>query len=272
MKLFVSKTKDWAQKAAELKAALEKVPPTVAEIRQSVTQTTDQLRQLRSEVRGSVAELKADNDVQLSEALQEIKSSMAVFLEAGYEVGGLDIEMSPSQRLVARLTRLKVVGSSTMKSLIAANQHQPAVHAILNALLQANQLAEEVDLTGLEFRDVLVTVGPMPSVRACWKSDDVFQADMPAYVGAPVQSPSSVPPPTPPVSLGSSFGSGSFFEARTQAARVKTTESPSTDEPVHPSATMSHETVPVAESHAATWTGGALERFKKDPRYSKYRR
>lgn len=277
MKLFVSKTKDWARKAEQLKAALEKVPPTVSEIRESVAHTTDQLRLLRAEVRSSVTELKADNDMQLSEAMQEIKAGMAVFLEAGYELSGLDIEISPSQRMVLRLTRLKTLHPSALRSLIDANEHQSAVHAILNALLQANQMAEDVDLTGLEFREVLVTVGPMPSVRACWKSDEVYEAEVPVSAGVTIQPPSTAKPPTsqPPTSQPASsspFGSSSFFESRSQASQPKTPAAVSVGEPVHPTATESREVTEAGESHAATWTGSALERFKKDPRYSKYRR
>jgi uncharacterized protein YukE len=277
MKLFVSKTKDWAQKAQQLKAALEKVPPTVSEIREAVAHTTDQLRQLRAEVRSSVTELKADTDVQVSEALAEIKAGLSVFLEAGYELGGLDIEISPSQRVVLRLVRLETVRESVLRSLMAANEHQSVIHAILNALLKANQMADSVDLAGLEFRDVLVTVGPMPSVRACWKSDDSFEVEVatPSAASEIKSAVSSVAPPSTPVPASEPrptyFGKSTYFDKRAPSS-TKPAAPVEDDESTAEVAAAKTKSAANAEPHTASWTGSALERFKKDPHFSKYRR
>ena len=71
MKQFISRVKNLSQKAAEIKAAMQQVPPKMAEIREMVTATTGQLQQLKSEIQYSVADLKADSEHHLSEALQE---------------------------------------------------------------------------------------------------------------------------------------------------------------------------------------------------------
>src|SRR5688572_31944813 len=109
MKQFISNIKNLSQKAAEIKAAMQQVPPKVAEIREAVASTAGQLQQLRMDVQSTVTNLKADNEHHLSQAMQEINSNLDVFVEAGFELGGMDLELSPVQRLLVHLNRLEEV-------------------------------------------------------------------------------------------------------------------------------------------------------------------
>jgi chromosome segregation ATPase len=170
MKRFISKVQNLSQKAAEIKAAMQQVPPKVAEIREAVAATTGQLQQLKSEIHYSVADLKADNEDRLSEAMQEINASAAVFVQAGFILSGVDLEISPVQRMLVHLTKAEDVHASMLRSLVSANQHRRTTHAILSSLLQANQMADTVELGDLVYDEVIVGVGPIPSVRLRWPS------------------------------------------------------------------------------------------------------
>jgi hypothetical protein len=109
MKQFISRVQNLSRKAAEVKAAMQQVPPKVAEIREAVAATTGQLQQLKSEIQYSVADLKADHEDHLSEALQEINGSAEVFAKAGFVLSGVDLEISPVQRLLVHLARVEDV-------------------------------------------------------------------------------------------------------------------------------------------------------------------
>src|SRR5262245_36405811 len=100
MKQFVSKVRNLSQKAAEIKAAMQQLPPKVAEVREAVASTAGQLQQLRADVQSTVTGLKADTEQRISQAMQEINGSLDVFLEAGFDLGGLDLEISPVQRVL----------------------------------------------------------------------------------------------------------------------------------------------------------------------------
>src|SRR5688572_11346535 len=124
MKQFISNIKNLSQKAAEIKAAMQQVPPKVAEIREAVASTAGQLQQLRMDVQSTVTNLKADNEQHLSQAMQEINSNVDVFVEAGFELGGMDLEISPVQRLLVHLNRLEEVHPSALRALISTNQQR----------------------------------------------------------------------------------------------------------------------------------------------------
>ena len=274
MKEFISKVKNLSQKAAEIKAAMQQVPPKVAEIREAVDATTGQLQQLKSEIQHSVADLKADSEDHLSDALQEINASADVFAKAGFMLSGVDLEISPVQRMLVHLTKIDDVHASMLRSLVSANQHRRTTQAILSSLLQAQQMADTVELNQLHYNEVAVGIGPIPSVRLCWRSDEVEEETI-------AQSPAiPLPPPlvsSVPAASQSAFGPGSFFEKRVpppQPAPV-TAESITPKSPTIKVALPLASTVEVEARHVspvAELSHDPLARFKKMPDLAKLRK
>jgi len=211
MKPFISRIKDLSQKAAEIKAAIQSVPPKVAEIREAMAATTGQLQQLKSEIHYSVTDLKADNEDRLAHALEEIKNSADVLAKAGFVVTGLDFEISPVQRMLVKLSKAEEVHASVLRSLLNSSQSRKTIHAILSSILQAKQMAETVEFDELEYTALTVGIGPIPTVCLRWRLKEeeeiqVTSSHPPLAVSAPSLQPQ-------PQQL-SPFGSSSFFERR----------------------------------------------------------
>jgi hypothetical protein len=265
MKQFMSKVRDLSQKAAEIKAAMQQVPPKVAEIREAVSATAGQLQQLKSQIEYSVADLRTNDENDLSAVLQEIGGSEEVLLKAGFALDGVDIELSPVQRLLVHLSKLEDEPAAVLRSLASSNQHRRSLHAILSALLQAQQMAETVELENLTYCEVIIGVGPIPSVRLSWRPEAVPVPVATALASAATPAPAAAPTVQP------AFGPGSFFEKRsatTEAAPAVVS-------------TMPAETVSSIASHAATAVAAGapvepatevstdpLARFKKMPNLS----
>lgn len=258
MKRFISKVQSLSQKAAELKAAIQQVPPKVAEIRAAMTATTGQLQQLKSEIQYSVADLKADHEDHLSEALLEINSSATVFAKAGFVLSGVDLEISPVQRLLLRLAKVEDVHSGMLRSLLAANQQRRTTRAILSSLLQAKQMAETVDLGDLQYNEVIVGIGPIPSVRLCWRPEEI---EPPAAQSPLAAIPAPPAPQTPPPSA---FGPTSFFERRESQATPVAPAPPSPIAGPAPVSALPLPTQPAVEAPPAA-PPDPLARFKKMP-------
>ena len=278
MKQFISKVKNLSQKAAEIKAAMQQLPPKVAEVRDAVAATTGQLRQLKSEIHYSVADLKADDEDRLSEAMQELNASAEDFEKAGFTLRGVDLEISPVQRLLVRLAKKEEVHSAVLRSLTSANQQRRTVHAILSAMLQAKQMGETVKLDELNYCELIVGIGPIPSVRLCWRAAEPFAGTSASFVklasAAEPAAASGAGGPSP----ASVFGQSSFFEKRPipspAAAPVVTAATPLAATAPAP-AVVRLMPVPAATPEAAAAPGGnedPLARFKKMPDFTKYRK
>lgn len=274
MKKFIQRVQDLGQKAAHLKQVVEAAPEQAAQLRDTVLMTAGQLQQMRHDVQSSVMGLKADNEARLAQALKEINDHAEVFQEAGYELTGVDMELSPTQRLIVHLERRDNVSEAVLRSLLSANSGRQTLYALINALAKAESIHERVNLSHLTYRELVVHVGPTPSVRLCWQKDAPEQ-NFPPTPGVSIPATPTpiattlVPPPLP------AFGAGSFFEQRPVAAPSAARETPvATVEPspvpITPPAPASRELVD--RSAGGDWKASSLDRFKKMPDVSKYRR
>ncbi len=259
---LVSKARQLSQKAAQLKATLEQAPATVAQLRETVTATTSQLQQLRAEVQANVAGLRADTGGSVSAALQEINNDRLIYLEAGYEVSEIDLEVSPVERLLVHLYQLEETPVDDLTTLIADHRSRRTTHAILSALLQARQAAAKLSLPGMQNSEVIIGIGPVPSVRLCWHARDTD----PVAVATPVSS--TLPPPVPATNAAggpslSSFSS-SYFERRVEQPR-----SAASAHLAGPAATSEEPAPAPVITHSSR---ELLAKYKSSPHFSKYRR
>ncbi|HKX62453.1 MAG TPA: hypothetical protein VJS65_11420 [Verrucomicrobiae bacterium] len=272
MKKFIHKIQDLGQKAAHLKQVVDAAPAKAAQIRESMLMTAGQLQQLRHDVQSTATGLRADNDDRLAQALREIDGSAETFLEAGYELTGVDLEASPTQRLIVHLEKLESVSESTLRTLLSANSGRQTVYALLAALAKADALSEKVTLSNLSYRELIVHVGSTPTIRLCWRTEaheeDATAAHVAPHAAAhtPGIAPTAaavVPPPLP------AFSQSSYFEHRTTPTPPTPPAPQSAPEVSTVSSSMPAPEAAPAGSH---WNQSALERFKKMPDVSKYRR
>jgi hypothetical protein len=268
MKRFTSKVQSLGQKAAQIQQAIKSVPPKIAEIRESVAISAGQLQQLRADVQSSVADLRLDDPERIVQALKEINNNAAVFEEAGYFLSGADMELSPAQRVIVHLEKFEDVPHSTVRSLITAHQNQKTIHALLSSLLQAEAVADRVALSELSYRTLNVHLGPIPSVRLCWRAEEA-EEEIPLTT-VPVQPPAL---PLTTAAPTSAFNQTSFFESRGAPPTSLPSSSPASMAPVATQPTPVTESIsqaPVARGLSGDWKQEAFERLKKNPHASKY--
>lgn len=273
MKKFIRKLQHLGDSAARFQEALQLVPPKVAEIRGAVTAASGQLRQLQVELQGSVAGFKAEGPDRLVEALHEIHGGAPVILEAGYELGEFQMELTPVPRLLLELDRVRDVSERALRSLVTANAERPVLKGLLASILQAESMVDRVDLAGQVYYRLVVHVGPVPSVRLVWKPE----AEL---AGAAVEE-TGVAGGMEKEGVATSvlgLGRTSFFEPRAVPAV------PVVSEMVKPVAVAGAAPAggagtvdradrvreQVAADRRKDWGKSALERFKTMPGASKY--
>jgi hypothetical protein len=273
MKRVIHRIQALGDKAAQLKQVVEGAPAVASSIRDAVTVTAGQLQQLRADVQAGVSGLRVEDEDRLLAALREVSASTEVFEQAGFELSGVDVELGLLRRIIVRLDKFEEVSASRLRSIHASSAGQFTVQALLNALIKAEEMAAKVELPGLYYRQLIVDVGPAPTVRVCWRPDTVQDETV---IASPV---AASPGPKPPVlpAPSSILGKGSFFEPR-HASSPHAEAAPASVPPVvaSPASTPPASTVaaPVLSALAegpGDWKRGALDRFKKMPDLSKPR-
>lgn len=272
MKNIIQKVQDLSHKAAQIKQAIEAAPAQAAQLRETVLMTAGQLQQMRHEVQSSVTGLRADNEDRLTQALRELNDGADTFLEAGYQLIGVDMEVSPVQRLVVHLAKVESVPEAMLRSLASSHTGQPTISGLLSSLAKAEALTAKMHLSNLSYRELVVHVGPTPSVRLCWHADEVIESGQAqAHPARPAPATvASTPPPIP------AFTQSSYFEAR--PTPHATPPAQATGSPVVEPSSAAAPAVTATPKPAvkvvtgSDWKQSALERFKKMPDASKYRR
>lgn len=262
MSKFSRRLQSLADKATQFKQVIESVPPKVSDIRDALLTTTGQLQQMRADVQSAVAGLQADTEEKLLQTLREIDAGAETFREAGFELTGVDMELGLNRRLIAHLGWVEDVPESTLRSVLSSCQSQRTLHAMLSAVVQAGKLADQVKLTNLGCEELVVHVGPAPTVRICWRS----AGEEEEAASSPVTTHAASPPATPAAAT-SAFTSSSYFEPRRAA------EPAAKPAPAHVPAAEHAPALPTAPTPAANpvpstggdWRRSALDRFKRMP-------
>lgn len=283
MKKFIHRIQDLGQKAGQLKEALEGVPDQAARLRDTVLVTAGQLQAMRKDVQASVAGLRAENDDRIAAALNEIQAGTDEIRRAGYDLSGVEMELDPVQRLIVLLDKVADVRSSELQSVLAANASRRTLHGVLSALVKAEEFAAQCGLRELEYRQLRVSVGPIPSIRLIWHAEELEPVAVPPALPASAFSKPPTPVATRPEPAGASvpvslpapevspFGKDSFFERRVAEPTVTAEDSGLESPAPRPSEELPSPTrrEPVAAPDRSDWSSSALDRFKKMPNLSR---
>lgn len=270
MSQFLARLKALGQKAEQVRLAIDAAPARAAQIRESVQATAGRLRELRGEVEGTLTDLKAGNDESFASKIAELDGADDVFLRAGFRLASIDLEQGASQRLLVRLDATRGPVESPER-LVAACGDRRTVLAILAALEQARNTADDVFLRGHSFQGVTVQLGAAPAVRLHWLPDSTpspaVPPPLPAGTGTASTKPVPATSPIPPgdASTFASYGSGSFFERRTDSVPDGRTPEPATKPVDSDSTTPAQPATPKPAAAPDDWRKDALARFKKMP-------
>lgn len=282
MNKFIQRIQALRDKAAQVQKFVDNAPVKAAQFRDAVQATTGQLQQLRSDVQGSVAALKTDNEVSLAQILVELDQGVGVLARAGYDLTGVDLEQGLLPRAILHLERIEGARSDALEALLKESQGFRLLQGILQSLIRAESLEKTVNLSDLSFSGLIVHVGAAPTIRLCWRRN-------PSNDDVAIHAPSKVmlPPPLPakgtatPTAPLPSYGQESFFakDVPATAVPVRTAASPAADEAVPANPSLAPTRSPygrsVAQSGAAesgndlAKAKDPLARFKKMPNLSK---
>ncbi len=292
---MLKKLHELSQKAAQIKAAVDKAPETVEGLRRSLQLTAGQIHQVRADLQEAASGLRVESEEDFAEVLREVNASGHVFREAGYELTCLDLEASQWHRLILEFDRIAAVPEPTLKYLLTTHTSGVATSSILQAFVKAEELAAKAHVTGMQYTHLVVHVGSAPAIRLCWRTDTAH-LNTPVPVASPVPTTATVITATAaPIARGpaplsaSSFTTSSYFESgsRPAAPTATTSGSPAAPirvEPIHVETPPHAETA--ATSHAsplqrrhtsikslgANWKEEALKKLKSSPGESKYNR
>jgi hypothetical protein len=266
---ILTRAQELGKKAAELRQAVKGLPAHAAQIREAVTMTGGELKQLRAEVQSNMHALRADSEDRLLGCMREINDHSSVFEEAGYALDRMELDLALTQRLAVHLEKFEDVPHASIRSMLS-RQNPETIRSILTGIIKAEETAGNVEISRLEYRGLVVHIGAVPTIRMTWRDANLQTENGHATPANPVSSSSVSIAAAAPQASGES--SKSMFELRDLPSATKRGESTAPVPPVReeePIVSAAAVELPPIVSNA--WSSDALARFKKMPGTSKYR-
>jgi hypothetical protein len=237
MRSLLKKSKALLRHSGRVKEMLRTMPETAAGIQDLVAQATSTIQQLRVDADSLMGDLKVENEAHFGEILREVSFAQDVLLEAGYIFGGASISMGslPAAwsvgkpalefgRLTIHLERTESPPKSLILPAAIEQQSSKTLKALFHAIQRAQDLADNMHGLGLVLDELLVTVGPLPSIKIVWSNAVLVEdtgegiceprsaskgAITPSWSAADEgffpERPRSVSAPTPAKPVGSTF-------------------------------------------------------------------
>lgn len=272
MKRITRRVQALNQRAAELTASAAQIPQRVAELREVAQATTNELRSLKSGIQINVPDLLVRREDELGIALAEVAAHAPVFAEAGFILDGLDLEISPIQQIIVQLLNHREVETLHIHPLIQRHQQHKHVRAILSAIVKAKSVVSTIAIEGLDYSKLSVAIGPVPTIRLCWREgaedgETVTAAQPEAKTSTRPATPTratsffDTPPALPPLSNRSSARQS---RGARSAAMPEADESASTPPPPDASA-QTEKVAPPKQSEPRSVPEDPLARFKVMP-------
>lgn len=169
MKQIIRRIQSLNESASQLTAAAGQLPTRVAELREAMKATTGELHTLKSDIQVNIADLQIEHEDDIGAALVEVAGNAPVFQQAGFLLDGLDVEVSPIQRIIVQLKRQKDVEISKIEELIHHYQEQSTIRSLLSAILKARTMVDNIEIDGLEYEKLIIGIGPVPTIRLSWR-------------------------------------------------------------------------------------------------------
>ncbi len=173
MKKIIRRIQSLNESASQFTAAAGQLPTRVAELREAMKATTGELQTLKTDIQVNVADLQIEHEDDIGTALVEVAGHAAVFQQAGFLLDGLDVEVSPIQRMIVTLKRQKDVDIGKLQELIQQYRDQSTMRSILSALFKARTMVDNIEIDGLDYDKLIIGIGPVPTIRLSWRDRSV---------------------------------------------------------------------------------------------------
>lgn len=106
---------------------------------------------------------------QTQEAINELNLVLGLLVDAGYEVGQIDIELAIQPKITVNLKLSKPVNEEKLNAILRDHSDKTAIIGLVTLLLRANQLRGEIKVEDLGLAEIKVVVSAAPQLVMSWK-------------------------------------------------------------------------------------------------------
>ncbi|MDR3669144.1 MAG: hypothetical protein P4L35_20125 [Ignavibacteriaceae bacterium] len=131
----------------------------------SVSAIKDKMTDWGDEQKKIMQEFKDSGTDKIKEVLENIGGSSAIFLQSGYELKSVNINLGLPPVIVATFHFLKDVSEDEQKRVLDETKKSSMIHLIITCLLKASDYFDKIKVGDYKMNSVAISLGLAPGIN-----------------------------------------------------------------------------------------------------------
>lgn len=133
--------------------------------RESVSVMKDKMSDWGEEQKKITQEFRDSGVDKIKEVLESIGGSSAIFLQSGYELRNVNLNLGIPPLIVATFHFLKDISEEEQKKVLEETQKSAIIHLIITCLLKASDYFDKIKVGDYKMNSVAISLGLAPGIN-----------------------------------------------------------------------------------------------------------
>ena len=116
--------------------------------------------------------VKSAGRKKLKATIDNINKSLPVIHEAGFILVRLDVEIAIVPRLFARFRQIEILSEEKQEEVLEKTKKNRLINIMLLGLFQAVSVRKEVNIDGMDLKEIELEIGLTPSAKLIFRNED----------------------------------------------------------------------------------------------------
>ena len=141
-----------------------------SKVKESASAIKDKVSNLKEDIWGEeqkqiIQEFKDSGTAKIKEVLENIGGSSAIFLQSGYELKDVSINLGIPPVIASTFSFIKDISEEEQKKVLEETKKSPLIHLIISCLLKASNYFDKIKVGSYKMTSVSISLGLTPGVN-----------------------------------------------------------------------------------------------------------
>jgi hypothetical protein len=141
-----------------------------SKVKESASALKDKVSDLRENIWGDeqkqiIQEFKDSGTSKIKEVLENIGGSSAIFLQSGYELKNVSINLGLPPDIVTTFQFIKDISEEEQKRVLDETKKSSIIHLIITCLLKASNYFDKIKVGDYKMSSVSISLGLTPGIN-----------------------------------------------------------------------------------------------------------
>jgi hypothetical protein len=142
----------------------------LSKVKETASSITDKISNFKEDLWGEeqkliIQEFKENGAARLKETLEKIGGSSALFLQSGYELKDVNINLGIPPQITTTFHFLKDVSEEEQNKVLEESKESQVIHLLIKCLLKASNYFDKIQVGDFRMSSVSISLGLTPGIN-----------------------------------------------------------------------------------------------------------